>query len=745
VSFIDLILGLSLNYKLGIAVFTFTVSAYGIMFYFGRRWRNEFESKGVSYWSASKGERIQELMDDVWEPKKITLLYGISYFANGFVRSTFSLWVPIFLLDEVGVSTAEASLFVGLMYISWSWKMFVGLVADMWPFKWGDRYYKRKPWFVVTGVLYLLGIAIMIISDIYNAPVWTVLFPAVVSIITAGAFYDMAADSFAIDVTPPEYHARVIGGASTAGQSVGSALATILPLWLLGVGGYKLVFTLAGVTGLTSFLFLSVKEPEVVKERSLSREAIAFTFTEKTVVIAILIMFSRSFTVMKITAPLGGMFSFTVREIVARLEDSHGREYDIRLAQNWPVRRPLPNQLLRKRASTRLYPEEPLLTTQRVIDTFFPVARGGTACIPGPFGAGKTVLQNMISRHSAVDVVIVVACGERAGEVVETITEFPKMTDPKTGGSLMDRTIIICNTSSMPVAAREASIYTGITLGEYYRQMGFDVLLIADSTSRWAQAMRETAGRLEEIPGEEGFPAYLESSIKGVYERAGVLQTNDRSNGSLTIIGTVSPAGGNFDEPVTQATLSTVKDFLGLSAERAYKRFYPAVDPLLSWSRYSQQLESWFDKNVDAGWTRRVSEMQDLLGQGDAVSQMMQVTGEEGVTLEDFIAYQKALFLDMVFLQQDSFDPVDSTVNMERQKMAFNRVYDLVTRDYRFDGKEQARDYFTRLTGLFKNFNYTREDSPDYRSLLQQIDDLADSVSSYTGTQVHQESSQTSG
>jgi V/A-type H+-transporting ATPase subunit A len=371
-----------------------------------------------------------------------------------------------------------------------------------------------------------------------------------------------------------------------------------------------------------------------------------------------------------------------------------------------------------------------------VIDTFFPVARGGTACIPGPFGAGKTVLQNMISRHSAVDIVIVVACGERAGEVVETITEFPKMNDPKTGGSLMDRTIIICNTSSMPVAAREASIYTGITLGEYYRQMGYDVLLIADSTSRWAQAMRETAGRLEEIPGEEGFPAYLESSIKGVYERAGVVQTNDGSTGSLTIIGTVSPAGGNFDEPVTQATLSTVKDFLGLSAERAYKRFYPAVDPLLSWSRYSTQLELWFDKNIDAGWTRRVDEMQQLLSQGEAVSQMMQVTGEEGVTPQDYVTYQKSLFLDMVFLQQDSFDPVDSAVTMERQKLAFNRVYDLVTRDYRFDSKQQVRDYFTRLTGLFKNFNYAREDSPDYKSMLRQIDDLADSVSSYAGTQV---------
>ncbi len=315
-SIVQQVLGLSLKYKLGIAVFLFTVLAYGVLFYLGRRWRAEFEAQGVTYWTVPKEDRIQALMDDVWEPRKITFLYGVSYFANGFARSTFSLWVPIFLLDEVGVSTAEASLFVGLMYVSWSWKMFVGLIADIFPIKWGDRYYKRKPWFVVTGVLYLIGIVIMIMSDIYNAPVWTVLFPAVVSIITAGAFYDMAADSFAIDVTPPEYHARVIGGASTAGQSIGAAVATILPLWLLDVGGYKMVFTLAGVTGLTAFLFLYVKEPEVVKERSLSREAIAFTFTEKTVMIAVLIMFSRSFTVMKITAPLGGMFSFTVREIV---------------------------------------------------------------------------------------------------------------------------------------------------------------------------------------------------------------------------------------------------------------------------------------------------------------------------------------------------------------------------------------------------------------------------------------------
>jgi MFS family permease len=315
-SVVNWILSLSLNYKLGAAVFFFTIFAYGVLFYLGRKWRREFEDKGITYWSTTKEARIKELMNDVWEPGKITFLYGLSYFTNGFVRSTFSLWVPIFLLDEVGVSTGEASLFVGLMYISWSWKMLFGLVADIFPIKWGDRYYKRKPWFVITGFLYLLGIIIMVLSDVENAPVWTVLFPAVVSIITAGAFYDMAADSYAIDVTPPQYHARVIGGASTAGQSLGSAIATILPLWLLKIGGYKIVFTLAGITGLTSFLFLMVKEPDFVKERTLSKEAVAFTFTELTVIVAVMIMFSRSFTVMKITAPLGGMFSFTIREVL---------------------------------------------------------------------------------------------------------------------------------------------------------------------------------------------------------------------------------------------------------------------------------------------------------------------------------------------------------------------------------------------------------------------------------------------
>jgi V/A-type H+-transporting ATPase subunit A len=418
--------------------------------------------------------------------------------------------------------------------------------------------------------------------------------------------------------------------------------------------------------------------------------------------------------------------SFTINQQVARLRDEHGKEYPIRLSQTWPVRRPLNSNLLKRNLSKRKYPNEPLITTQRIIDTFYPIARGGTACIPGPFGAGKTVLQNVISRHSSVDVVIVVACGERAGEVVETINEFPQMSDPKTGGTLMDRTIIICNTSSMPVAAREASIFTGITLGEYYRQMGCDVLLIADSTSRWAQAMRETSGRLEEIPGEEGFPAYLDSSIKGIYERAGLIETNDGTLGSLTMIGTVSPAGGNFDEPVTQATLSTVKCFLGLSADRAYKRFYPAVDPLISWSRYLDQMQQWFDKNLEPAWTKKVNEMKMLLLNGDNTLKMMQVTGEEGVTLVDYIVYQKSLFLDMVYLQQDAFDKVDASVSLDRQKHSFNKVYELVSRSYVFDDKKMARAYFVKLTGLFKNFNYAPANTQEYENLLQQIGKLSE-------------------
>ena len=289
----------------------------------------------------------------------------------------------------------------------------------------------------------------------------------------------------------------------------------------------------------------------------------------------------------------------------------------------------------------------------------------------------------------------------------------------------MDRTIIICNTSSMPVAAREASIYTGITLGEYFRQMGFHVLLIADSTSRWAQAMRETSGRMEEIPGEEAFPAYLDSSIKNLYERAGVLRCPDGSMGSLTLIGTVSPAGGNFEEPVTQSTLGTVKTFLGLSAERAYRRFYPAIDPLISWSRYLDQLGGWFAKNLDQNWVRDVKAMQELLERGASIYQMMQVTGEEGITDDDFITWQKSMLLDMVYLQQDAFDDIDACMPRKRQLESFRLLKGLIDADYRFKDKDEVREFFTELTGLYKNWNYSASGSTEFARYRKDITDLS--------------------
>lgn len=416
-----------------------------------------------------------------------------------------------------------------------------------------------------------------------------------------------------------------------------------------------------------------------------------------------------------------GEGDFTLQDPVARIE-SHGVERELTMLQRWPVRRPIPASLFRRNYAERLYSQEPLTTGTRIIDTFFPIAMGGTGCIPGPFGAGKTVLQSTIARYATVDIVVVVACGERAGEVVETISLYPETNDPRTGGTLMDRTIIICNTSSMPVAAREASIYMGVTLAEYYRQMGLNVLLIADSTSRWAQAMRETSGRMEEIPGEEAFPAYLDSSIKSVYERAGLIRCSDDSKGSLTMIGTVSPAGGNFEEPVTQSTLSTVKTFLGLSYERAYKRFYPAIDPLVSWSRYLDQLSPWLSEQLDPNWVRDVKNMQELLKQGESINQMMQVTGEEGITLEDFVIWQKSVLLDMAFLQQDAFDEVDACMPRERQLESLRLLKGVIDREYDFANRDEARALFTKIMGLYKNWNYSKPDSPEYEKYKSAIE-----------------------
>ncbi len=408
------------------------------------------------------------------------------------------------------------------------------------------------------------------------------------------------------------------------------------------------------------------------------------------------------YTVEKIIEP----GKYTIEKEIAVLKGKDGKEIPVTMQQSWPVKLPL------NISAERMLPTEPLVTKIRIIDSLFPIVRGGTYCIPGPFGAGKTVLQQLTSRHADVDIVIVAACGERAGEVVETIREFPELIDPRTGKTLMERTIIICNTSAMPVAAREASVYTAVTLAEYYRQMGLHVLLLADSTSRWAQAMREVSGRLEEIPGEEAFPAYLESRIAGFYERAGYVRLKDGRFGSVTIGGTVSPAGGNFEEPVTQGTLKVVGAFEGLSRARSDARKYPSIDPLESWSKYVGILDP-----------DEVAEVKKILQRGNEVHQMMTVVGEEGTSVEDFTIYLKSDFFDNVYLQQNAFDEVDGATDAERQKFVFAKCLELMRLDFGFADRERARDVIVHVTDLFRNFNYAATDSDDYKKLLADIDE----------------------
>ncbi len=399
---------------------------------------------------------------------------------------------------------------------------------------------------------------------------------------------------------------------------------------------------------------------------------------------------------------------YNVHAKLATVEQG-GQERTLSMVFDWPVKKAVGCY------DERLMPDEPMVTKIRIIDTFLPVAKGGTYCTPGPFGAGKTVLQHLTSRNADVDIVIIAACGERAGEVVEVLKEFPELVDPRTGRSLMERTIIICNTSSMPVAAREASVYTAATLAEYYRNMGLNVLLLADSTSRWAQAMREMSGRLEEIPGEEAFPAYLESRIAEFYERAGKVRLRDGRTASVTIGGTVSPAGGNFEEPVTQATLKVVGAFHGLSRERSDARKYPAIDPLDSWSKY---------KGIIDG--KLVGEAYDILRHGNEVEQMMKVVGEEGTSLEDYVTYQKAELLDAVYLQQNSFDPVDYAVVPDRQRDIFSVIHSALMADFDLEDKAAARSFFNTLRQLFLDWNAAAFDDPSYATLKQAVVDAVE-------------------
>jgi V/A-type H+-transporting ATPase subunit A len=398
--------------------------------------------------------------------------------------------------------------------------------------------------------------------------------------------------------------------------------------------------------------------------------------------------------------------SYTLKDVIAKAVDANGVEKEIFMVQHWPVKIPIAAY------EEKLLPRDTMITQQRIIDTFFPVATGGTFCTPGPFGAGKTVLQHALSQFAEADIVIIAACGERAGEVVEILREFPELEDPRTGKTLIDRSIIICNTSSMPVAAREASVYTAVTLAEYYRQMGLNVLMLADSTSRWAQALREMSGRLEEIPGEEAFPAYLESLIAAFYERAGLVKLRDGSIGSVTIGGSVSPAGGNFEEPVTQATLKVVGAFLGLSRERSDARRFPAINPLESWSKYTSVVDS--DKLARA---------RQVLRRGNEVNQMMKVIGEDGTDIADYIVYLKSEFLDYVYLQQNTFDKVDGATGCDRQRYAFDKVVSVLDTDFVFEDKESARSWFQSLRQKFIDWNYEAVDSDDFKAQEAALDE----------------------
>ncbi|TAJ93372.1 MAG: V-type ATP synthase subunit A [Gammaproteobacteria bacterium] len=412
------------------------------------------------------------------------------------------------------------------------------------------------------------------------------------------------------------------------------------------------------------------------------------------------------------TAPRG---FYNVDQIVAKAVDPAGREHAFTMTQKWPIKNSLAQ-------GEKIKPTKMMGTGVRIVDTQFPLIKGGTFCTPGPFGAGKTVLQHHLSKYSSVDIVVVVACGERAGEVVEVLREFPHLTDPYTGESLMNRTVIVCNTSSMPVAARESSIYLGITIAEYYRQMGLDVLLLADSTSRWAQALREMSGRLEEIPGDEAFPAYLGSRIAEFYERSGVIALADGAQGSITIGGAVSPAGGNFEEPVTQATLAVVGAFLGLSRERSDSRRYPAIDPLISWSKYVDTIGHELDHQIPE-WSAMVKRANKFLLQGNEIGRRMEVVGEEGTSMDDMQIYLKAELYDFSYLQQNAFDKEDAYCPLERQMLLFKLINKIFDKKFKFTSHDEARGFFLNLQNQIKNMNFMPFNSEMYRNAHRIIEE----------------------
>ena len=411
---------------------------------------------------------------------------------------------------------------------------------------------------------------------------------------------------------------------------------------------------------------------------------------------------------------------YTIQDTIAVLTDENGDEVKVNMIQRWPVKVAMTNYVDKPR------PFKLLETGVRVIDTVNPIVEGGTGFIPGPFGTGKTVLQHAISKQAEADIVIIAACGERANEVVEIFTEFPELDDPHTGRKLMERTIIIANTSNMPVAAREASVYTAMTLAEFYRSMGLRVLLMADSTSRWAQALREMSNRMEELPGPDAFPMDISSIISNFYGRAGYVTLNNGEVGSITFIGTVSPAGGNLKEPVTENTKKVARCFYALEQERADKKRYPAVNPIDSYSKYLEypEFEAYISKRINDQWTSKVNEIKTSLLRGKEIAEQINILGDDGVPVEYHVVFWKSELIDFVILQQDAFDDIDSVSSMERQEDIVNMVMDICHADFEFETFLDVMNFFKRVINVCKQINYSEYKSDKYNEYMKQLDEL---------------------
>lgn len=424
--------------------------------------------------------------------------------------------------------------------------------------------------------------------------------------------------------------------------------------------------------------------------------------------------FTGSFTVKSIK----GEGQYTVNDTIAVLTDSEGNDVDVTMVQKWAVKLPIKNYKEKPR------PFKLMETGVRTIDTLNPIVEGGTGFIPGPFGCGKTVLQHALSQNADADLIIVAACGERANEVVELFVEFPVLDDPRTGRKLMERTIIICNTSNMPVAAREASVYTAMTIAEYYRSMGLKVLLLADSTSRWAQALREMSNRMEELPGPDAFPMDLPAIISNFYSRAGYVILNNGKTGSITFIGTVSPAGGNLKEPVTESTKKAARCFYALSQQRADSKRYPAVDPIDSYSKYleyDEVIEN-LNTNISPTWVDDVTQAKDILLRGRESYEQINILGDDGVPLSYHDKYWKSELIDRIILQQDGFDKIDKSTPMERQRYMLELILNICRTEFKFESFEEVMPYFIKLVNLCKQMNYSEFKSPDFMKFESELE-----------------------